>query len=241
MINKYPILILHGWNLDAVKYRPLQIELEEKGYQVYVCDLPGFGSSNISEKSLFLSDYIDFVERYISKHKLNKVILIGHSFGGRIGIKLAAKKPKYLAALILTGTPGINPVPKFKILFFHFLAKAGKAVFFLPVLANARGLFRKFLYKLADAGDYYNTKDYMLETFKNTVKESLITYLKQIHIPTLLIWGRQDKMVPVEIAEKMNKLLDNSRLVVVNNSRHGLPWTHPQEFTNEVEKFLNNL
>lgn len=235
------ILILHGWNLQASKFLPLQKELSKRGYKVYCLDLPGFGESKPSKESWFLSDYVDFVKRFIRENKLSEIILIGHSFGGRIAIKLAAEQPKFLHALILTGAPGINPVPAFKIRFFLVLAKIGKLIFSLPVLSYGRDLTRKFLYKVAQATDYYNTNDYMLETFRNTVKESLVPYMGQISTPTLLLWGAEDKMVPVGIAEKMEKMLKNSKLVVIDDARHGVPWTHPKEFTDEVEKFLNNL
>lgn len=240
-MKNIPILILHGWNLSAAKFVNLQQELQKKGYEVYSVDLPGFGTTDKPNRSLFLSDYIEYVKDFLIKKRINKIILIGHSFGGRISIKLAAQNPKLLKALILSGAPGLNPVPAVKIRFFLILAKLGKRIFSLPVLSSAKEIFRKFLYKLAKAGDYYSTNDNMLGTFQNTVKESLIPYLSQINTPTLLLWGEEDRMVPVEIAEKMNKIIKNSKFVVINKARHGVPWTHPKEFTDEVEKFLNKL
>lgn len=236
-----PILILHGWNLSATKFISLKDELIRRGYKVYCPDLPGFGNSKLIANSWFLANYIDFVKKFLAENKLSKFILIGHSFGGRIGIKFAAQNPQGLQALVLTGAPGINPVPKFKIRFFLILARIGKLIFSLPLLSSLKILFRKFLYKIANASDYYNTNDYMLGTFKNIVKESLIPYLSQINTPTLFLWGREDRMVPLEIAKKMNKLIKNSKLGVIDNARHGVPWTHPKEFVDEIEKFLKGL
>lgn len=240
-MKNIPILILHGWNLSAERFLPLSKELEKRGYKVLCPDLPGFGKSEVPRKPLYLSDYVKFVENYIEKNKLKEVILIGHSFGGRISIKLAALNPIYLRTLILTGAPGLIPVPKVKIRFFLILAKLGKLIFSLPVLISARGLFRRFLYKIANASDYYNTNDNMLEAFQNIVNESLTPYLSQINTPTLLIWGSEDEMVPVYIAEKMIKIIKNSKLVIIPQTRHGVLWTHPKEFANEVEKFLKEL
>lgn len=240
-MQNIPIIILHGWNLSASKFLPPIEEFRRRGYNVYCPDLPGFGKSKLPAKSWFLSDYVDFVKKILVENKLKQVIMIGHSFGGRIGIKFAAQNPKLLKALILSGTPGINPVPKFKARFFLILAKLGKLVFYLLPFSSLKDLFRKFLYKTVNASDYYNTNDYMLETFKNTVNESLVPYLSQINIPTLLLWGREDNMVPLAIAKKMNRLIKKSKLIVINNSRHGVPWTHPKEFTDEVHKFLEKL
>lgn len=240
-MQNIPIVILHGWNLSSARFLPLETEFEKHGITVFCPDLPGFGTTNKPKISLYLSDYVKFVKDFLQKERIDKIIIIGHSFGGRIAIKFASENPKILYALILTGVPGINPVPAFKIRFFLVLAKIGKLIFSLPLISSTKDLFRRFLYKLAHATDYYNTKDYMLGTFKNTVKESLIPYLSQINIPTLLLWGAEDKIVPVEIAEKMNKIIKNSKLVAINEARHGVPWTHPIEFTDEVKRFLENL
>lgn len=240
-MQNIPVLILHGWNLSAAKFLPLRDELMKRGYNVYCPDLPGFGKSKLMANSWSLANYIDFVKKYLEDNRLNKFILIGHSFGGRIAIKYASQYPQVLEALVLTGVPGINPVPKFKISFFLILAKAGKLIFSLPLLSSLKDLFRKFLYKIANASDYYNTNDYMVETFKNTVKENLIPYLSQIKTPTLLLWGREDRIVPLEIADKMEHMVKNSKLVVINEGRHGVPWTHPKEFADAVGRFLENI
>ncbi len=240
-MKKLPILILHGWNSSVDKYLPLCTELIKRGYKVYCPELPGFGKTKLPKNSWFLSDYIDYIKKFLEENKLGKFILIGHSFGGRIGIKLAAQNSNLVDVLILTGAPGINPTPTYKMAIFLTIAKIGKLIFSLPLLSLLRNFFRKILYKAVNAMDYYNTNDYMLETFRNTVKESLIPYMIQIGTPTLLVWGKEDRMVPVTIAKKMEKLIKNSKLVIINGARHGVPWTHPKEFADEVEKFLENL
>lgn len=238
-MKNIPILILHGWNLSAVNFLPLKKELNKRGYEVYCPDLPGFGKTRLTKTSWFLSDYVNFVKSYLRKNKLSKVILIGHSFGGRVGIKFAAENSKLLAALILTGVPGISPASTLKAQFFLALAKLGKLIFALPLLSSVKDLSRKFLYKAASASDYYNTNDHMLETFRNTVKEPLVPYMAQIDLPTLLLWGKEDKIIPVFIASKMKNIIKKSKLVIVDEARHAVPYTHPKEFADEVEKFLN--
>lgn len=237
-MKNIPILILHGWNLSASKFLSLTTEFKKRGYKIYCPDLPGFGKAKLSKKSWFLSDYTDYTKNLLAKNKLNKIIFIGHSFGGRIGIKFAAQNPDLLQALILTGAPGINPVPTIKVQLFLVLAKLGKLVFSLPFLSPAKDLFRKFLYNTANSSDYYHTNDYMLETFRNTVKETLIPYMSQINTPTLLLWGSEDKIIPLSIAQRMQNIIKNSKLEIINNARHGVPWTHPKEFADEVENFL---
>jgi len=240
-MKNIPIVILHGWNLSSARFSPLTTELKKRGYSVYCPDLPGFGKVKLPKTSCFLADYVGFVRKFLAENKLSKFILIGHSFGGRIGIKLAAQNANLLSALILTGTPGINPVPTIKKQFFSILAKLGKLTFSLPILSSAKDLFRKFLYKAANATDYYNTDENLLETFRNIVRESLGPYMSRIDTPTLLLWGEDDQTVPVSIAEKMLRLIKNSKLVVIPDARHDMPWSHPKEFVDKVEDFLIGL
>lgn len=240
-MKNIPILILHGWNLSAVKFEPLIKELEKREYKVICFDLPGFGKENTPGRPWDLSDYVSFVEKKLNSANIRKVILIGHSFGGRIGIKLAAENPKLLDALILTGAPGINPVPKFKVTFFLCLAKIGNVIFSLPGLSLFKNKVRQLLYKTARATDFYNTDKKMRDTFKNIIKEDLIPYLRKISAPTLLIWGGQDLIVPVKIAQEMSKLINNTKLSVIPEARHGVPWTHPKIFTDEVDKFIKRI
>lgn len=240
-MGRIPVVILHGWNLNAAKFLPLEKELIGRGYQVFCPDLPGFGSAEIPDKPYHLSDYVSFMVNYFKERKLPKAILIGHSFGGRIAIKLAAEYPELVHALILTGAPGLNPVPRLKILFFLYLAKTGNVILSLPVLSSIKNQSRKLLYKTAKATDFYNTDKNMRETFKNIVREEPKMYLKDIAAPTLLLWGEKDQIVPPSVAQKMSGLIAHSKLIQVPNAKHGVPWTHPGEFADEVTGFLKKI
>ncbi|MBM3283027.1 alpha/beta hydrolase [Candidatus Gottesmanbacteria bacterium] len=233
-----PLLILHGWNLSKEKFSPLIRELMKRDYQVYCPDLPGFGKANKPHRSFYLSDYADFIEYFIKKKNFNQVILIGHSFGGRIGIKLAVKNPNILRALILTGTPGISPVSWYKKSFFWMLAKMGKTFLLLPFFSSISEKLKKLLYKFAGATDYYQTTKDMKQTFRNITKENLIPYLSQVVTPVLLIWGEEDRIVPKDIADKMARLMKKTRVITIPDARHGVPWTHAKVFAEIVDKFL---
>lgn len=241
LMKTIPILILHGWNLSAEKFIGLQEEFKKKDYKVFCLDLPGFGKEKPPQNPLYLSDYVKFISDFLRKRKISKIILIGHSFGGRIGIKLAAERPELLHSLILTGAPGITPVPRSKVIFFIVLAKFGKKIFSAPIIRIFQKMARQLLYRLAHATDFYNTNEKMRDTFKNIVKENLEPYLPKIKSPTLLLWGAEDKIIPLSIAQRMQKLIKNSKLETINNARHGAPWTHAKEFADDAEKFLEKI
>lgn len=240
-MKKLSVVILHGWNLSSEKFNPLVKELEKNGYNVYCPDLPGFGRSKMPDHPLVLSDYADFLEKYRLQKKLDKFVLIGHSFGGRIGIKYSVYHSDKIYALILTGAPGIPPVSRGKIYFFLLAAKAGNLFFSIPPMNLFKGTARKMLYRIAHSTDFYNTDKNLRETFKNVVKENLTDSLPKIKVPVLLIWGKNDGIVPLDIANKMNNLIKNSKIEVIDNSKHAVPWTHSEEFTRKMNKFLMDI
>lgn len=243
MNNKHtiPVLILHSWNQfakDVSRYDPLVKELEKRGYTVYIPDLPGFYSSGLPKKVLTRDDYVEFVEQYVKDKKLTKILFIGHSFGGTIGIKLAHKNPSLFEVLILTGAPGFPPVPKLLVLLYMIIAKVGNTIFSLPLLSLIRELPRKILYKSVGATDYPKAQGVMREIFRNVTTENLEPYMKNIHVPTILIWGKHDNIAPLSIGKKMHTTIPNSKLIVLNG-RHGIPFTHANEFVDAVEDSLS--
>lgn len=239
-MTKNPIIILHGWNLNRERFKSLINVLNQKNYKVYCPDLPGFGNAKMPDKAFDLSDYVDFVISYLNKNRISKADFICHSFGGRVGIKLAAFYPKRVGLLILTGVPGVLPVPKLKVIFFWGLAKIAKLFFSLPFLNLFKNSSQKFIYRVARASDFYNTDPKLKKTFQLVVKEQLVTYLKKIQSSVLLIWGKNDKIVPISVAEKMKLLIPKSDLLIVENTAHALPFSDPEIFYQKIETFLKS-
>ncbi len=137
----FPVVVLHGWNLSASSYSDLFSFLNNAGFKVLIPDLPGFGSKKYLNKPYDTDDYVGFLESYLKKNKINQCIIIGHSFGGRIGIKFSVKHPVTVKKLILTGVPGLPSSSKIKIIIFRILAKVGKTIFALTFLNNLSFFF----------------------------------------------------------------------------------------------------
>lgn len=240
-MKKLPIVILHGWNLSAHKFNGLSAKFRRNGYKTVCFDLPGFGRSPPPNRPYNITDYCEFVVKQLRARNIQKCILIGHSFGGRIAIKLVSQNPGSFRAVILTGAPGLNPVPRFKVKFYQTLAKAGHLIFAIPPISLLSDMARKYLYKAAQATDYYNTSPDMRETFKNVIAEDLTGYMEKIRIPSLLLWGEDDGIVPVRIAREMAKLIRNSKITLISHARHGAPWTHGDLFVTKTQDFLKYL
>ncbi len=237
---KYPILILHGWSKDMTgkRYAVLQSMLAKKGFTVFAPDLPGFGANPLKKEALEFDDYIKFVHDYIKQLKIKKVILLGHSFGGRIAINFTARYPDLVEKLILTGASGIpRPLPSLKKKIVYLLTKIFRPFFSIPPFSFFYILFRKLVYYSIGEMDYYKAGS-LRKTFKKVHKVSIVDALSKITAPTLIVWGGNDTIVPLEDGELMHNTIKNSQLIVIKNATHKLPYNNPKEFVNAINSFL---
>lgn len=235
-----PIIILHGWGLSGEAYQGVKTLLEREGFEVLTPDLPGFGSEKLRKHAMRLDDYVSFVEDFMKRKRITKVILIGHSFGGRVAIKYALMFPKRTYALILTGAPGITHRLS---LFRRAIMRAAVAfgeLFRFRLLSPFRKAVRKGLYFFIGEWDYYYAGD-LRETFKLVVSEALQDFLPSIRVPTLLLWGERDAVIPLSDAWKMRRLIPKAKLSTVKNVGHKLPYEDEEAFTKEVVEFLRRL
>lgn len=239
-MKSYPLVILHGWGLSGAIFDPLSDALRKKNYSVYAPDLPGFGKSKPPDHPLQLNDYAIFLNQYLKEHHIVQPILIGHSFGGRLSLKYNEMYPKAVRALILSGTPGFTPIPKKKLLLFITLAKIGGFLFRIPPMSYVHDAVRKWYYYVVGAREFFRAEGTMRETFKHIVQENLVTAMEKVEIPTLLLWGEYDIIVPVSIAERMHQVIADSELIVVPEADHGVPFKQPEIFTTYVDRFLKS-
>ncbi|MBL7159357.1 alpha/beta hydrolase [Candidatus Microgenomates bacterium] len=232
------IVILHGWGSEIEKWNPFKKELEKAGFEVFLPHLPGFGQADPSQQAWSVSDYAQWVK---NKTLPENYFLIGHSFGGRIAIKLASENPKNLKGLILINSAGIKPKNSLKRVFFLVLAKMGKLFFDLPPFLFFKDFSRKILYKLAREKDYYQAKGVMRKTMKKVIGEDLKKDLKRIKIPTLILWGERDSLTPLADGELMNRLISGSSLLIFSKANHSLPLKMPEEVAQEIVKFIREV
>ena len=235
------IVILHGWGLSGATFIPLAQILVEKGYRVFTPDLPGFGTAAAPVRPYVLADYVGFVADYCRAQRIREPIFIGHSFGGRVALKYSAMYPKDVRALILSGTPGFTHIPRKKLLLFIVLAKIGGLIFSLPPLNLVQDAVRRWYYYVVGAKDFFRAEGMMRETFKLVVQESLVVSMESINIPTLLLWGEFDVIVPPAIAQKMEHVIAGTQLIIVPDADHGVAFKEPKTFARYVDAFLRSL
>ncbi len=227
-------IFLHGWRANAMIWIPVIKLLQGQGFNTYRIDLPGFGRSQTPRAAWHVSDYSNAVYEFIKKLELKDVTVIGHSFGGRVGIKLAAEHPDCLAKLVLVDSSGLRLDP-YKRRVITRIAKLLKPAFALPFLKT----LRPKIYYMLGAEDYLATPE-LKSTFINIIEEDLGKWLPKIKHKTLLVWGGLDKEVPLRVGQIMQQKIPNSSMVVFPKAGHFCFMDEPQEFVNTLIKFIRD-
>jgi len=225
------VIILHGWTKNPEKWGSLLSIFKDKKINFEFPKIPGL-TENL-DKVWDLPDYVGWLKNIVDKEK-DKVILIGHSNGGRIALSFSSQYPDKVEKLILIDSAGIyhNELPhRLKIFVFKTIAKLGKKI------TTSRRL-EDILYKLAREGDYKKSDPIMKQTMLNLLNSNKDLVISKITIPTLIIWGREDKITPLSDGVLMNKLIKNSKLEIIEGAKHAPMYTHAGEVANII---LNNI
>lgn len=204
---KENLVFLPGWTKKSGDYHELLVLLEEK-YKVYPLDLLD------DIRPYNLADFAQKVRTFLKQKKIKKVILAGHSFGGRVAIKLTISNPELISKLILINSAGIERK--------NFLIKLIKAIKVIKPIKLS------FLENIFGSKDYLKAKGNLQKTLVNIVEENLEPELEKIKVPTLIIWGREDHTTPLWMGKLMHKLIKNSQLKIIEGD-HGIPYRKPEE------------
>lgn len=226
------LIMLHGWGVDVSTWWPI-VDLLKNDFTLWLVDLPGFGRSEIPDKTISVEDYADEVAKFIKENRIKKSALLGHSFGGSVAIKLASKYPNLISKLILEGASGIRPKPN---LLNRLSTAIAKLVKLFPNLLNIKERLRNWFYKII--GSDYLTTGSLKKTFIKIIRQDLSADAAKIPHETLIIWGEDDKTLPLERGKKLYQLIKNSRLEIIENGGHTPHIKNSKFFTNYVKDFI---
>lgn len=223
---KVSLVIIHGWNQNSSHWSIL-VKMFQKIIPVIIFDLPGFGNEPLQNKNWSIPEYATWVAQKIESTSGDK-ILLGHSFGGRIASYIASSNPLWLKGLIIYGAPCIYR-PSSKIKLKIFIAKILK---FLK-------LKNLFIVKNAELLNADNNG--LGKIFRNAVNFDQTKSLPNIKAPTMLIWGEYDSAVPLRIAYEIDSLVQESKLVVMDQVGHNAHSENPYLFYGITKKFIETL
>ncbi len=230
-----PVLLLHGWGANAAAMRPIFDSLRAD-HSVYALDFPGFGQSPLPPEAWGVGEYADLVVRFLDSLGVAKTDVVGHSFGGRVGIKLAARWPERVERLVLVDSAGVPHATPGRAAIRAGL-RAGRAILSAPGLGGLRGKAEALARDRLGSEDYRSAGP-LRETFLKVISEDLRPNLPEIKAPTLLVWGENDQDTPLADAKVMESSIPDAGLVVLKGAGHFSYLDRPADFARIVRHFL---
>ena len=214
-----PVLLLHGWGSSYDVYKGIMSALSDR-CRLVAMNFPGCGGSDTMDSPWNLDDYCELVIKFCDAVGLKDPIMIGHSHGGRVTLKLAATKKILSPKIVLLDAAGLIPKKSFKQRLRARSFKIIKGILTLPIIKNySSGLLDKARRHYGSA-DYNAAPEVLRKTLVSLVNTDLSELLPNISCPSLLIWGENDTATPLADAKKMESLIPDAGLCVIKGTGH---------------------
>lgn len=218
-----PVVMVHGMVVSG-RYMVPTAELLATRHPVYVPDLPGFGRSEGPERVPEVSGLAELLAGWMEAAGVYRAALLGNSFGCQIAAELAVRRPELVERLVLQGP---TPDPRGRTaarLLLRWLRDA-------PRESPSQGPIMLRDYR--DAGPRR-----ALDVFRRMLEDPIEEKLPRVLVPTLVVRGSRDPIVPQRWAEEAADLLPHGRLVVVPGAAHTMNYSAPAELARTVLPFL---
>ncbi len=230
------LLLLHGLMGALSNWEEVIAEFKDR-YKVIIPMLPIYDLPLLSTGVKGLANY---VHKFLKFKKLHDVILLGNSLGGHVGLVFVTSHPEMIKALVLTGSSGLyensfgGSFPKREN--YDFIKEKVEFTFYDPATAT-KALVDEVFETVNDRSKVIK----ILAMAKSAIRHNMSKDLVKIKIPVALIWGKNDKITPPEVAEEFNSLLPNSELTWIDNCGHAPMMEKPKEFNEILTKFLKKI
>ncbi len=209
-----PLVLVHGITTTAEGAWKYNLPSLTQHHRVYALDLIGHGKSDKPLIDYTLPFFTAFFGQFVEALGLEKFSLVGHSFGGGIALAFSLNNPGKVGKLVLIDSSGISTsttwVGRLLLSLLTIRARINKDYTYLSIIRNG---------------------DKTTDTFCDRLSE--------IMAPTLIVWGKQDVIIPVKYAYKAHNLIKGSHLHIFDRSWHSPHNEHPEEFNRLVLGFLS--
>lgn len=237
------VILLHGLGGSAQAWYLNIGPLAEK-FHVISLDQIGFGRSDKPMVNYRIRTYVDFLDQFCKQMKIERMSLVGNSMGGWIAAAFTAAYPDRVERLVLENAAGYAPAKDFDTRTLYGLNPSNREgmktlaarVFYNKDFSSDAAVDRAIAFRLA-AGDGY-TINSMVESIIRG-EDFLDNTAKTITRPTLVVWGRQDGLVPLADGERFHREIANSKLVVFEQCGHVPNIEKAMEFNALILKFLS--
>lgn len=254
-----PILLLHGGGYDSgsLSYRS-SIGPISRAHKTFAPDWPGYGRSDMPEATYSTEYFVDFLGGLMKALDLEKASLVGVSMGGAISLGFSLRSPERVDKLVLVDSHGLGGETPWRAVSYAMvrLPLLNKALW--AIMGRSRRMIRWSL--RAVFYDPQNVTESLVdEVYQMTRKPgaarawrswqrseirwggyrtNFVDRLHEVAVPTLILHGSEDKLVPVGWARRAHELIEDSRLHILPECGHWLPREKPKEFERAVLSFL---
>jgi pimeloyl-ACP methyl ester carboxylesterase len=230
-----PLLLLHGWGTSLGTFGAM-IEDLKRQFRITAFDFPGHGGSDMPPATWTVDAFVGLTLSVMAELGIERASVLGHSFGGRVAIKLAAAHPEMVDRLVLVDSAGVPPSQTIKRRLKRVASRSANTIGRLgrPGQAVRRAIVRRI------ASPDYKAAGPLRDTFLAIVREDLRSALPRIKAPTLLVWGESDDDTTLADAHTMEKLIPGARLLVLKNAGHFSYLDQYGRFRLAVIPFLND-
>ncbi len=231
-----PIVMLHGMFGHASNWHKTIEDLSSR-YRTIALEMPYLSLSKEDSSVKYLARY---VLDTIKSMGVEKAIYMGNSLGGHIALEIAVNHRDNIDGLVLTGSSGLFERSYEKDLQIHptrpYVKKKVSEMFFDQALISDDLV--DDVYSALTAKD---TRLKALRMFKAAKNYNMASLLSKVKCPTLLVWGREDAITPVEVAKEFNAGIKGSRLEIIDNCCHAPMMEYSERFNEIAWEFLKTL
>lgn len=230
------MILMHGWGCQSSTLNSIA-NIASEQHTVYNLDLPGFGKSDEPIEIWGVDEYAKMLEEFVEKLGIHNPIVLGHSYGGRVGILYSSRNQ--VDKLILVDAAGIKPRRSLKYYIKVYSFKAAKHLSRLFFGREKAAKRIEIMRKKKGSSDYASSSPKMRAVMTKSVNQDLKYAMPHIKASTLLIWGENDTATPLSDAKIMEKLIPDAGLVTFPGCGHYSFLDNPYQFAAVLRSFIN--
>lgn len=251
-----PIILIHGFGGSVDIWQNNVLGLS-KNHRVYALDIVGFGRSDKPSDGYSPSFLLNHLNEFVTAMKVGKVTLVGHSMGGGLALMYTLAYPKKVDKLVLADSAGLGDKVIFSLrlmslpILGELISRPSRKttyLFFKPAVLNStilKGAFTDLYYELFSLPGAQRAILEVLRSMCNIfgprkdLLQSTMSNLHKVTAPTLIVWGKQDAVLPVDQAHFAKERIPNSQLYIFDQCGHMSNFEKPEEFNRVVLEFLS--
>jgi len=236
------VILLHGLGADS-RHWAANIDALSEHFRVIALDQIGYGQSDKPLMRYTVANFSEYLQGFLQAVKIPKASLVGNSLGGWVALDFTIRNPQMVDKLVLVDAAGLHPATALKV-------PEGGVKELTPLTA-------RWFFNLMAANKEWATTDLGPNSFERHVRNGdsytvassvaeMVTgrdfedkKLRKVHVPTMIIWGRDDLLMPLAMGERLHKGIADSQMVVIDGTGHIPMLGKPAEFNEAVGKFLN--